>query len=131
MVGDVTYSIVTYFHWGLPSAHIIPLILPHCFYLMRFTAWSALYCYCRYTSSGSCGPKTLRLCNCLYLLSIYTTDILPYVLIPCLSPIWVKHLFTVVLYNSSSYCSSFGYSNLKQIIPVLVLYIFSSMIGSR
>ena len=61
MVGDVASYCSIYVRWRLPSAHVLPLILPHHFSLIRLTALSAIYFYWRDMIAASWGPKTPRL----------------------------------------------------------------------
>ena len=59
MVGVVAYSRGIYVCWVLPSAHVLPLILPHCLSLMILTDRNDLYSSCWYMSDGYCGHKTV------------------------------------------------------------------------
>ena len=48
---------VGYVFGGLTYEHVLPLNLPHSFYLMIFTDRIAIYCFYWDMSAGSCGPK--------------------------------------------------------------------------
>ena len=120
MVGDVDSSRTIYVRWRIPSAHALPVILPHRFSLIRLTYLSALKFSWRNIIVAYWGPKTSRLFNFLYSFNMTTTDLFSYVLIPFFAPISVKQVSTVVLQYLSAHISTLGSLISKNCVPVLV-----------
>ena len=66
MVGDVAYFSRIWLRWRLLYMNVLPLILPHRFFKIGFTALSSLYFSWQYIIFASWVPKTSRFSNCLY-----------------------------------------------------------------
>ena len=82
VVHETFFTSLSYLFCLLPYAQVLPFIFPCCFYLIRFTAYSALLLSSKYIVYGSMGGRNcfsamapLFICQNVYIIS--AADICP------------------------------------------------------